>query len=326
MRYSIDPTLEPLMGPDATITLVGTLGMGWLILRLVWFWVGKQAGSSRTSSYSSGALQKEKDDDDDDNYEEDPHADQVTLPSLPVGMYHDGTLVLCGPRAAGKTSLLDTLLHFDRVPTTTTTTTRATVSSIQPTVGLLSLASTTTTTTATAPRCTHWRCIDLPGHWSPSKVVTNTIRELSRSADNLIVIALVLDATQPVSKAVDYLYEWLLATVLQQQQQKQKYRMVVVAHKSESPKAKNIRRLKLQVKQELERLHSLNHGAGGRTSTVVHWDPILKDQVDFVSTTCFLLMLEEGSTTINTTTGSSTSTGTGVHAFQTYLNAAAMAR
>ena len=302
------------MGPDATITLVGTLGMGWLILRLVWFWVGKQAGSSRTSSYSSGALQKEKDDDN-DNYEEDPHADQVTLPSLPaVGMYHDGTLVLCGPRAAGKTSLLDTLLHFDRVPTTTTTT-RATVSSIQPTVGLLSLASTTTTTstTATAPRHTHWRCIDLPGHWSPSKVVTNTTRELSRSADNLIVIALVLDATQPVSKAVDYLYEWLLATVLQQQQQKQKYRMVVVAHKSESPKAKNIRRLKLQVKQELERLHSLNHGTDtttATTTTVIPWDQVLKEHVEFVSTTC---CWGEGDTTTTGTT----------HALQSYLRAAA---
>jgi GTPase SAR1 family protein len=320
------------MGPEATVTLVCTVGMGWLILRLVLFVVGKlQGGTTRTSTYSSGALQEDNDDD----KEDDPHSDNVALPSLPVGMSssYDGTIVFCGPQAAGKTSLLDTLLHHNDSqqqqqdgPFSSSSTTRrlpTTVSSIQPTVGLLSMSASTSTTTET--RRTQWRCLDLPGHWSPFKVVTNTTRELSRSDGDrqLIVIAIVLDATQPVTKAVDYLYEWLSSVIVlhpQQQpkhQSKHKYQMVVVAHKSDSSKAKNIRRLKLQVKQELERLHSLKYGTdtmttATTTTTVIPWDQVLKDHVEFVSTTC-CCWGEEGDTTTTGTT----------HALQSYLRTAA---
>lgn len=235
----IDPQLEPFFGPDASITILGTL----VIALLAWKLLSLVMGTSSSSTSGGGAIQDEKEDDAIVEYED---------------VSYDGTVLFCGPPLAGKTSLFYSLVY----PSSRSF---QTVSSIKPNTGFVTEGGRT------------WRYLDTPGHWSPQKLVS-TVLTNPNSVDRIVVV---LDATQPVSKAVDYLYELLKAT---------KKSIVIAGHKSKAPKAKNVRRLKLQVRNELERLGKLDTTS---KDSSLDWDDILSSQVGFVSTSVEPPVLEE---------------------------------
>jgi len=238
----IDPKLEPFLGPEASITVLGTL----LVALLVWKLVSMVLGQS---SSAGGAIQDDQEDDAIVEY------DDVT---------YDGTALLCGPPLTGKTSLFYTLVY----PTTPAL---HTVSSIKPNTGFVTHKDERT-----------WRYLDTPGHWSPQKLVSTVLTASNTSRVDRIV--LVLDATQPVSKAVDYLYE-----ILKSKPSSSIPPILLACHKSKAPKAKNVRRIKLQVRNELERLGKLDTTAADG----VDWDDVLSTQVGFTSTSVNPLSLEE---------------------------------
>jgi len=286
MKHTLDPTLEPFVGPEGTVTLVGTLLMGWLVVKIL-SWILRSStgttGAGATTTKSWGAIQ----DLDDEN---DPHSGTL-IPSLPNEFHYDNVMVFCGPPTTGKTSLVYALLRQGAsLPSPIATT----VSSILPTTGLLIRPSSDESSSSQQSQQPICRFIDIPGHWSPSTVVDTTTTSLKDLSKNVtVLVAVVMDATQPVNKPVDYLYAWIQqqllpysGTMKAKSSSSSSYKFVVVGNKADSTKAKNIRRLKLQVKQELERLHQLNTSGTATTTTVpvtVNWDQVLKDHVEFIS-------------------------------------------
>lgn len=244
----IDPQLEPVLGPEASITLMGTLVVALLVWRLLSLVMG------RSSTTSGGAIQDEQEDDAIVEYDD---------------VSYDGTVLLCGPPLAGKTSIFYTLVH----PTSPSF---QTVSSIKPNTGFVTKDNRV------------WRYLDTPGHWSPQKLVATVLTGSNSSIDRIV---LVLDSTQPVSKSVDFLYG-LLQHFQSTTSKSKKPSVLVACHKSKSPKAKNVRRLKLQVRNELERLGKLMMAAENAAASTVNWDDVLSSQVGFISTSVDPPMLD----------------------------------
>jgi hypothetical protein len=233
---TLDPKLEPYLGPEASVTLLGTVLIGLLLWKILWMILGD-------SSTTRGAIQDVEEDDAIVDYKD---------------ISYDGTVLFCGPSLGGKTSLFYSLVYpTNPFPVRT-------VSTLKPNTGFVSQQDTT------------WRYLDTPGHWSPSKLVSTVLIPSTRVER----IVLVLDSTQSVSKAADYLFELLRhyqGTIL------------VAGHKSKEAKAKNVRRLKLQLRTELERLSQLESS----TSTPSDWEDILSQRVVLVSTSVDPPVLEE---------------------------------
>lgn len=238
----IDPPLEPFLGPEPSMTLLGTLLLGFIVWKLLQFLGG---GSSRGS-----AIQ-------DDGQDDDVASNKKNKSQRSF----DSTLLFCGPSLAGKTSLFYKLLYPKRsFPLRT-------VQSLSSNVGYRQLGGIT------------WRYLDIPGHWGPDKLVSTV---LQKQNDNMIQrIVLVLDSTQAVSKAADYLYALVQYQQTQQQQQSQKddsLKVLIACHKAKAPKAKNFRRIKLNLRNELERLDKLS----SQPTSIQDWDEAL-NEFDFCS-------------------------------------------
>jgi signal recognition particle receptor subunit beta len=248
----IDPQLEPILGPEASITIAGTLVVALLVWKLVSLVMGQ-------SSTTSGAIQDEQEDDAIVDYGD---------------VSYDGTVLLCGPPLAGKTSIFYSLVY----PTATSSPSFQTVSSIKPNTGFVTKDERV------------WRYLDTPGHWSPQKLVSTALTGSSSSSVDRIV--LVLDSTQPVSKSVDFLYGLLRHFQSKGGSSNNTPSILVACHKTKASKAKNVRRLKLQVRNELERLEKLTIDTDD-ASPAVDWDDVLSSQVGFVSTSVDPPMLND---------------------------------
>lgn len=234
---TLDPKLEPLLGPEASITLLGTVMIGLLLWKVLSMVFGDSSAAKR------GAIQDEEDDDAIVDYKE---------------IYYDGTVLFCGPSLAGKTSLFYSLVNPTNIYPIRT------VSTLKPNTGFVSQQNSI------------WRYLDTPGHWSPTKLVSTVLIPSTR----IERIVLVLDSTQSVSKVADYLYELLRhyqGTIL------------VACHKSKEPKAKNVRRLKLQIRTELERLSQLDSSSTPQSD----WEDVLSKRIVLVSTSVNPPLLEE---------------------------------
>lgn len=234
----LDPQLEPLFGPEASITLLGTFMIGLLLWKVLEMIFGHAAAKR-------GAIQDDEEDDAIVDYKD---------------ISYDGTVLFCGPSLSGKTSIFYSLVYpTNNYPIRTVTT-------LKPNTGFVSHQQDYT-----------WRYLDTPGHWSPSKLVSTVLIPSTRVER----IVLVLDSTQSVSKAADYLYELL---------RQYKGTILVACHKAKEPKAKNVRRLKLQIRTELERLSQLDSSTALQQSD---WEDILSKQVVLVSTSVDPPLLQE---------------------------------
>lgn len=224
----IDSPLEPFLGPEPSMTIMGTLTLAFIVFKLL----GLLGGSSRGS-----AIQDDQDD--------------VAVEKAKTKRSYDSTVLFCGPSLAGKTSLFYKLLYPNRsFPL-------GTVQSLSSNVGYQQQGDLT------------WRYLDIPGHWGADKLVSAVLQQ-----EEIQRIVLVLDSTQPVSKAADYLY----ALVQFQKQNGSSFSVMIACHKAKAPKAKNFRRIKLNLRNELERLEKLS----SQPTNIQDWDETLSS-FDFCS-------------------------------------------
>jgi len=241
----IDPQLEPYVGAEPSITIMGSLFLGLLLWQL-FMRIGGSGGGK--------AIQNDDDDDD------------ALVPK--ETRYFDSTLLLCGPSLAGKTCLFHALVHPGLKNL-------ATVKSIKPNTGFVTLDD--------KKIC---RVLDAPGHWGASKMVSTVLETDDLSSPDRIV--LVLDSTLPVAKAADYLYS-IISHAPSDSDTTQG--VLVACHKAKAPKAKNTRRIKLQLRTELERLDSLS--VGKENGDTKDWEQILNSSVTFCASSCDPPILDE---------------------------------
>lgn len=231
----IDAKLKVTVGPEASITLLSTVLIGWLTIIIVRFLVSRVGGKGRAIA-----------DEDEDAV--------LSGSSLKKGLDYDATVLLCGPTRAGKTRLHYQLCYGEKnMPT---------VMSIKGNVGLSrptkssTAASDTNESTATATKEPVIRYMDWPGHASlDDPALTQVLQSQPR-------IVLMLDATQPVALAADTL-DQLLSTYAVSSKKKSTTKSIpifVACNKKDFPKAKNWRRCKIQIRTELERLLSVRQG------------------------------------------------------------------
>ena len=91
--------MEPLVGPEACVTLVGTLLVAWLVLGVVRM-------IFQFTSYNSSRRAIADDDDDDDQVLSSSKAAGASASGVgAVDNQYDATVLLCGPRNSGKTCL-----------------------------------------------------------------------------------------------------------------------------------------------------------------------------------------------------------------------------
>jgi GTPase SAR1 family protein len=272
----LEPSIGMYIGPEPSMTVLGSF----LLAVLLWQLVVRITNVARVLLGGGGGGHNAlKDDDDDDNPTNILHGDT---------RYFDATLLLCGPSLAGKTALFYQLVHPPEPQQQNGLRLRQTVKSLKTNTGFVTITTNNNNVV--------WRVLDTPGHWGADKMISTVL--LNNHSQKLQSIILVLDATQPVSKAADYLY----ALLVLQQSQSQQYNLLVACHKSKAPKAKNVRRLKLQLRTELERLSQLKEGA-----TSHNWEEIMEDHVQFCATSCDPPLLQELETFLETGTVSPSS-------------------
>ncbi len=216
----VDPLLEPLVGPEASVNIVGSLLLAWFLYKLAQSLFS--SGSSVGSGSKNTAIQEDE-------------RDQDILPTnAETSRLFDGTVLLCGPSLAGKTSIFYQLTQKGNSDSTP-----GTVRSIKSNTGFLETSEGTL------------RILDTPGHWGPQKLFRVVdLQDVQR-------LVVVVDSSQPVAPAADYLYAVLKSTITDATVSSPS--IVIACHKSDHAKAKNARRIKLQLRSELVRLGKLDH-------------------------------------------------------------------
>ena len=150
---------------------------------------------------------------------------------------------MCGPSLGGKTSIFYTLLQKGEDSTSKT------VRSIKSNTGFLETSEKVL------------RLLDTPGHWGPQKLFRVVgLQDVQR-------LVVVVDSSQPVAPAADYLYEVLKSTISNATTSSPD--ILIACHKSDHSKAKNARRIKLQLRSELVRLGKLDNAG---SEDPVNWE------------------------------------------------------
>ena len=179
------------------------------------------------------------------SYSEKTHfeEDATTISSKPKGSTSvEEFCLLCGPTNSGKTALFQALLTLDQhsqhdIPPTVTSMKAWEGSFVGPQKGI------------------RVQLIDFPGHGQ-------LLEELPRVASSANRVILGLDSTKPVKEAATFLYLLLTNNQIQstwksamgRYGKNMKIPILVACLKSDLPSSKTCLRIKLQLKQELERL------------------------------------------------------------------------
>ena len=223
----VDPLLEPLVGPEASVNIFGSLLLAWFLYQVAQTLFS--SGSSVGSGSKNTAIQEEE---------------QDILPSnADTSRPFDETVLLCGPSLGGKTSIFYTLLQKGE------NSTPKTVRSIKSNTGFLETSEKVL------------RLLDTPGHWGPKKIFRVVgLQDVQR-------LVVVVDSSQPVAPAADYLYEVLKSTISNGATGSPN--ILIACHKSDHSKAKNARRIKLQLRSELVRLGKLDNDG---SEDPVNWE------------------------------------------------------
>lgn len=165
--------------------------------------------------------------------------DQVIASSSHKKEDYGETILLCGPPGAGKTRLLYQLLKTPNVSTVTSL--RANVEISQ-----------------------KIRFMDYPGHAS---LRSAQFLQFLKESNGVV---LVLDTTQPVASVADVLYQLLEHA---HNNKSMKLQVFVACHKSDKPNAKNWRRIKIQLRTELERLLKVRSAEMDSSVENLWWTP-----------------------------------------------------
>jgi signal recognition particle receptor subunit beta len=232
----IDPLLEPIVGPEASVNIFGSLLLAWLLYQLAR--TVFSSGSSLESGDKNTAIQEDE-------------RDQDILPSnAETSRPFDETVLLCGPSLAGKTSIFYRLLQRD-----VSSSTIGTVRSIKSNTGFLETSEGIL------------RILDTPGHWGPQKLLRVV------GLQNVQRLVVVVDSSQPIPPAADYLYAVIKFTLSNSTTTANSSPSILIAcHKNDHAKAKNARRIKLQLRSELIRLGKLDKGGETENDKSVNWE------------------------------------------------------
>ena len=248
----LDPWLEPYVGPEATVTLTCTFMVCWIVLWLFRSVIFNRSG--RAVDDDEGKL--------------------LASTSGNKAEKFDATVLLVGPRNSGKTRLFYQLCYSENdMPT---------LMSLKANVGV-STAVSNGADDAKEPQAI--RYMDWPGYTS---LLDPELAPVMK-APNLRVV-LVLDSNQSVTSAADTLYQ-LLQLLSSESKRKDVVTVFVACHKKDMPKAKNDRRIKIQLRTELERLLTVRAATNDAATWWKSGEPVELDALDFVqfhfcSTTC----------------------------------------
>jgi signal recognition particle receptor subunit beta len=178
----------------------------------------------------------------------------------------EATVILCGPKNSGKTRLFYYLCNDDATLPT-----------------LISMKA----NIAVRDRI---RYIDWPGRMQNMDKLAHLFQNSGKlTAEVPVRWVLVLDANQPMAPAADVLYE-----ILERSKGVggPRQKIFIACHKSDFPKAKNTRRIQLQLRTELDRIAKLR-GPGAEqvlASTLstggVDLDALQSAELYFAATTC----------------------------------------
>lgn len=247
---NLDAQLAPSVGPEASITLGTTFLAMWVALFVVRFLTQRLTGRGRAVAG-----------------EDDDHV--LSQASARGGEAFDVTVLLCGPPGGGKTRLFYHLCTGDvNVPTLT---------SLKANVGIAARDRDRGDTGTI-------RYIDWPGH---APIFDEALADVWKGPTDRVRVVLVLDATQPVAAAANVLYQiWELAVTSSSKQQQQRRTVWIACHKKDFPKAKNAKRVKIQMRTELERLVTTKKPAWWSASREVELHSLQGLDLHFCSTTC----------------------------------------
>jgi len=268
VRDTADPLFaEWGLGTEGTVTLLTTLLAAYLtytVLKLVLL-------SISSSNSSSGAVSAIVDDND---------TAQQQRQLQQQRRYHS-TVVLCGPAHAGKTRLFYQLCYPN---TSKSKQPVLTLTSLQPNVGV--------------NKDNGVRYIDLPGHSMGNNNNSTTTALLNRAFAETkkkpLRLILTLDATQPVASAAAILYQlWDLAATANasKNNNKNKTTITIACHKQDLVKAKNGRRIAIQLRTALEQLLSVRkpawwYGNSGRELESLLTTELPHIELQWVATSC----------------------------------------
>jgi hypothetical protein len=269
--HRMDPQLEPLVGPEACVTLAGTVIVAWLVLGLVRL-ILHQTTSGGGGGRRGGRKAIADEDDDDQIMSSKKGKGSSATAAAAADAPYDATVLLCGPRHGGKTCLFYQLsLGVSDLPTVTSIKANVAVSNSKPLTNNNNgkKSSADKENESTDAIMSRIRYVDWPGHAALNdpvleKSVWNkactTTKATKNNTDDLRIV-LVLDATQPVAAAAETLYE-LWSRVAQEatkirQQPQQKLSIFCACHKKDLVKAKNSKRIKIQMRTELQRILSV---------------------------------------------------------------------
>jgi len=190
--------------------------------------------------------------------------DNVLSKAALQGEQFDVTVLLCGPPGGGKTRLFYHLCTGDKNMTTLT--------SLKANVGISAKNSDRGDKDTV-------RYLDWPGH---APLDDSALDGVWKAPSNQVRVILVLDATQPVAAAANTLYQiWELAVA-----SKRPRTVLIACHKNDFPKAKNTKRVKIQLRTELERLVTTKKPEWWSTSREVELNSLHELDLHFCSTTC----------------------------------------
>mmetsp|Transcript_3111 Transcript_3111/g.4207 ORF Transcript_3111/g.4207 Transcript_3111/m.4207 type:complete len:322 (-) Transcript_3111:110-1075(-) len=207
---------------------------------------------------------------------------------------YKNTVILCGPPNAGKTRLFYQLCyHQNQVHTLT---------SLKANVGVSAADAV--------------RYMDVPGHYAATStdhqnkltmVLQEIIKKQRKQKTQNLRIILVLDATQPVASAAACLYDIWQVIASQQSQQKQSSSsnknsrtvVVVACHKQDAPKAKNTRRIQIQLRTELEKLAQVRKPTWLQSNLDLEWSTLPFLHVHFLATSSTIDMNDKKSNNSN---------------------------
>ncbi|CAB9524146.1 signal recognition particle receptor subunit beta [Seminavis robusta] len=260
---TLDPLLEPYVGPEASITLLTSLLVCVVLVPLLQSLVGTTTGSTS----------KAYDDEEDD----------LKDMAMTAEDYGD-TVILCGPMWAGKTRILYHLCHSKA--------SMPTVMSLRANAALLP------TSTKEEDNQKPLRVLDYPGH---SGLQDELFRELIQSSQqNSLRLILVVDSTQPLTTAADFLYD--LLQYAHDNASSKPWPILVACHKSDLSSSKNPRRIKISLRTELEKLLQVqqmaeaaanndndennNNNKWWKPGTELDLDQLENVKLKFVATTC----------------------------------------
>lgn len=185
------------------------------------------------------------------------------------GIEYDDSVILFGPSYVGKSTLFHTLLTHNNDDDNNESKERKlphTVMSLKANVSYLKGDGYDQTKNV--------RIVDYPGHITLSSHLPSLLHPPPKG-DKKVRALLVVDSTKVVSEAASLLYNTVLTnnTLLTQwERQNAILHVLVVCNKTDATNSKNWRRIKIQLRSELEKLKKISSGVSSSNGTGLEGD------------------------------------------------------